>query len=221
MRRPASDERFAAAAAVGRTVAGSLMPGPRRTALLAWVVAIAFLLFGSRELITQGVPAIGQLAPLPSSAADLMRSFGAGWRSIGLGTTAAAPTAFALVGLGAIPVFGQIGLLHTLLTLLPLLIGLIGIWRLTATIGGVRARIASLVAYAAIPLPYNALSNGRWDGLIAYAVMPWVVAASGVRRAGSLRSLGPSAPGGSQRCWASASSSPSRSPSSPSSSSSS
>ena len=50
MRRPASDERFAAAAAVGRTVAGSLMPGPRRTALLAWVVAIAFLLFGSREL---------------------------------------------------------------------------------------------------------------------------------------------------------------------------
>ncbi len=176
MRRPASDERFAAAAAVGRTVAGSLMPGPRRTALLAWVVAIAFLLFGSRELITQGVPAIGQLAPLPSSAADLMRSFGAGWRSIGLGTTAAAPTAFALVGLGAIPVFGQIGLLHTLLTLLPLLIGLIGIWRLTATIGGVRARIASLVAYAAIPLPYNALSNGRWDGLIAYAVMPWVVA---------------------------------------------
>ena len=176
MRRPASDERFAAAAAVGRTVAGSLMPGPRRTALLAWVVAIAFLLFGSRELITQGVPAIGQLAPLPSSATDLMRSFGAGWRSIGLGTTAAAPTAFALVGLGAIPVFGQTGLLHTLLALLPLLIGLIGMWRLTATIGGVRARIASLVAYTAIPLPYNALSNGRWDGLIAYAVMPWVVA---------------------------------------------
>jgi GT2 family glycosyltransferase len=175
MRRPASEERFAAAAAVGRSVAETLMPGPRRTALFAWVVAIAFLLFGSRELITHGVPAIGQLAPLPSSATDLLRSFGAGWRSIGMGTTAPVPSAFALVGLGAIPLFGQMGLVHTLLALLPLLIGLIGIWRLTEPIDVVRARIASLIAYAAIPLPYNALSNGRWDGLIAYAVMPWVL----------------------------------------------
>ena len=221
MRRPASDERFAAAAAVGRTVAGSLMPGPRRTALLAWVVAIAFLLFGSRELITQGVPAIGQLAPLPSSATDLMRSFGAGWRSIGLGTTAAAPTAFALVGLGAIPVFGQTGLLHTLLALLPLLIGLIGIWRLTATDrrGAGPHRVARRVRghpaavqraqQRALGRPRRVCRDAlggraRWRG-----------------RAGSLRSLGPNARRGSQRCWASASSSPSRSPSSPSSSSSS
>ncbi|HMK10366.1 MAG TPA: glycosyltransferase [Acidimicrobiales bacterium] len=176
LRRPAGEERFAAAAAVGRSVAGSLAPGPRRTAILAWVVALVFLVFGSRELITHGVPAIGQLAPLPSSATDLARSFTAGWRAVGLGTVAAAPTAFALIALASIPVLGQMALLHTLLTLLPLLIGLIGMWRLTAPLDGVRGRVASLVAYAAIPLPYNALSNGRWDGLVAYAVMPWVLA---------------------------------------------
>ncbi len=175
LRRPASEERFATAAAVGRTVAGSLAPGPKRTAILAWAVAIAFLLLGSRELIAHGVPAIHQLAPLPSSPTDLLRTFGSGWREVGLGTTSAAPTAFGLIALGAVPVFAQMALLHTLLALLPLLIGLIGMWRLTAPIDSVRARIASLVAYAAIPLPYNALSNGRWDGLVAYAVMPWVL----------------------------------------------
>ena len=97
MRRPASEERFAAAAAVGRSVADTLAPGPRRTALMAWVVAVAFLLIGSRQLLAHGVPAIGQLAPLPSSASDLVRTFGAGWRMVGMGTTAAAPTAFALI----------------------------------------------------------------------------------------------------------------------------
>ena len=94
---------------------------------------------------------------------------------VGMGTTAAAPTAFALISLGAIPALGHMALLHTLLALLPLLIGLIGMWRLTQPLASVRPRIASLVAYAAIPLPYNALSNGRLDGLVAYAVMPWVV----------------------------------------------
>ena len=175
MRRPASEERFAATAAVGRSVADTLAPGPRRTALMAWVVAAAFLLIGSRQLLAHGVPAIGQLAPLPSSASDLMRTFGSGWRMVGMGTTAAAPTAFALISLGAIPALGHMALLHTLLALLPLLIGLIGMWRLTQPLASVRPRIASLVAYAAIPLPYNTLSNGRLDGLVAYAVMPWVV----------------------------------------------
>ncbi len=189
LRRPASEERFAAAAAVGRSVAETLMPGPRRSALFAWAIAIAFLLVGSRELIAHGVPAIGQLAPLPSSATDLARSFGAGWRAVGLGTAAAAPTAFALIALGAIPVFGHMALLHTLLALLPLLLGLIGMWRLTLPISSVRARIASLVAYAAIPLPYNALSNGRWDGLVAYAVMPWVL--SRLARASGLAPYAP------------------------------
>ena len=170
-----SDERFAAAAAVGRSVADTLAAGPQRTALLAWAAVVAFLIVGGRELITDGVPAIGQLAPLPDSATDLFRTFTSGWRTIGLGTTAAAPTAFAGVAFAGIALFGQMGLLHTLLALLPMLIGLIGMWRLTAPIGSVRPRIASLVVYAAVPLPYNAISNGRWDGLVAYAALPWVL----------------------------------------------
>jgi GT2 family glycosyltransferase len=175
LRRRASDERFAAAAAVGRSVADTLAAGPQRTALLAWAAVVAFLIVGGRELITDGVPAIGQLAPLPDSATDLFQTFTSGWRTIGLGTTAAAPTAFAGIAFAGIALFGQMGLLHTLLALLPMLIGLIGMWRLTAPIGSVRPRIASLVVYAAVPLPYNAISNGRWDGLVAYAALPWVL----------------------------------------------
>ncbi len=175
LRRRASDERFAAAAAVGRSVADTLAAGPQRTALLAWAAVAAFLIVGGRELITGGVPAIGQLAPLPDSATDLFQTFTSGWRTIGLGTTEAAPTAFAGIAGAGIALFGQMGLLHTLLALLPMLIGLIGMWRLTAPIGSVRPRIASLVVYAAVPLPYNAISNGRWDGLVAYAALPWVL----------------------------------------------
>jgi hypothetical protein len=175
LRRPASDERFAAAAAVGRSVADTLAAGPQRTALLAWAAVVVFLIVGGRELITDGVPAIGQLAPLPDSASDLWNTFTSGWRSIGLGSTVAAPTAFAGIAIAGFALFGQMGLLHTLLALLPMLIGLVGMWRLTAPIGSVRPRIASLVVYAAVPLPYNAISSGRWDGLVAYAALPWVL----------------------------------------------
>jgi hypothetical protein len=31
--------------------------------------------------------------------------------------------------------------------------------------------------YAAIPLPYDALANGRWGGVIAWSITPWLVAA--------------------------------------------
>jgi hypothetical protein len=39
--------------------------------------------------------------------------------------------------------------------------------------------VVALVAYAVVPLAYNALALGHWDGLLAYAAAPWVVAIIG------------------------------------------
>ncbi|HEV3225621.1 MAG TPA: hypothetical protein VGZ52_02260, partial [Acidimicrobiales bacterium] len=37
------------------------------------------------------------------------------------------------------------------------------------------ARLAGLVTYLAIPLPYDAIARGRWGGLLMWAAAPWIV----------------------------------------------
>ena len=56
-----------------------------------------------------------------------------------------------------------------------LVIGYLGIWRLAGLFPTARARIAALVVYAAVPLPSQLLSSGRWGALACYATAPWVV----------------------------------------------
>jgi hypothetical protein len=41
--------------------------------------------------------------------------------------------------------------------------------------GSSRARLVAVVAYAAVPLPYDALARGRMSGLVGYAVAPWLL----------------------------------------------
>jgi hypothetical protein len=49
-------------------------------------------------------------------------------------------------------------------------------WMLARPLGSARVRVAALVAYLAVPLPYNAIAEGRWTGLVAYGAMPWLLA---------------------------------------------
>ena len=132
------------------------------------------LLVGSRHLITRGIPAVGQLGPFPG-AWSLLRSFFSGWNQAGLGSEAPAPTAFGLLGVAGFLLGGSTGLLRTLLVVGSLPVGAIGAARLAAPLGSQRARLAALVVYVAIPLPYNALAGGRLSGVLAYAVAPWVL----------------------------------------------
>ena len=67
------------------------------------------------------------------------------------------------------------GLLHTVGVLGLLVVGYLGIWRLATLFPTARARIAALVVYAAVPLPSQLLSSGRWGALACYAAAPWVV----------------------------------------------
>jgi hypothetical protein len=47
-----------------------------------------------------------------------------------------------------------------------------------------RARVVAVIAYLGLPLPYGSLGAGRWDGLVAYAVFPFI--ALWLARAGAL-----------------------------------
>jgi hypothetical protein len=51
----------------------------------------------------------------------------------------------------------------------------VGAYRLLAPAGSKRAQVAAAVAYAAVPLPYDSLSAGRWTALGAYAAAPWML----------------------------------------------
>lgn len=146
-----------------------------RIQLAVWG-ALAFVLFvGSRHLLAGGLPAVGELAPFPENPGPLLASYLSGWRTTGLGAEAAAPPAFALLGIAGTVLLGAMGLLQKLLVLGPIVLGLIGMHHLAKPFG-LRPRLVAAAVYAALPLPYDALARGRWSGLIAYGLTPWIVA---------------------------------------------
>ena len=66
----------------------SALLGPGGISLLVSAVVLGF---GSRHLLTRGLPAVGRLQPLPADPLDLVRAWWHGWRPIGTGVSAAAP----------------------------------------------------------------------------------------------------------------------------------
>ncbi|MDP1795625.1 MAG: hypothetical protein Q8K63_15920, partial [Acidimicrobiales bacterium] len=151
-----------------REVAGS------RSALIVWGALFLVLLTGTRDLLFGNLPAIGQFSPAPG-VGSLFRQFFSGWRTSGLGAESPAPPAFAFLGVSGAVLLGSIGLAQKVLVLALVPIGFAGAYRLARSLDVPRAGIVALATYAAVPLPYAAISRGRWDGLIAYAVAPWIL----------------------------------------------
>lgn len=172
----AAEERTLGVGAAGREFAGSMTAAGLRQTLVVWAVLAAVLVFGSRGLLTGRFPAIGQFLPFPDSPFTLLREFVSGWRSSGLGGEAPAPPAFGILGVAGVLLAGAMGVLQRVAILGMLPVALVGMHRLTGPLGSWRVRLAGVVLYAAIPLPYDALARGRWSGLIAYAAAPWILA---------------------------------------------
>lgn len=164
----------------------------------AWVVVLALLVLGSRQVATTAFPAVGQLSPWPAWT-TLLGHFASGWRSTGLGASAPGPLAFALMGVAGMVVFGHMGFLQHLAVLGTLPLGALGAWSLAKPLGS-WGRVVTMVTYAVVPLPYGALGLGRWDVLVAYAAAPWVLrllaGATGIEPYGPARGAGRSAGAG-------------------------
>ncbi|MCU1400890.1 MAG: hypothetical protein JWN62_3999 [Acidimicrobiales bacterium] len=143
--------------------------------IAAWTSIVVLAVIGSRQFILHGVPDVGELSRFPNSARTLLGDYWSGWWGHGLGRTVATPTGIGLIGLAGLVSLGHLGLLHTLAVLAWLPFGYYGAWRLMSIFPSSRARIIGLVAFAAVPLPYNALAAGRWGVVAAYGALPWVV----------------------------------------------
>lgn len=167
------EERARLAERVGRDAGEALRA--LRVPLLVGTVVFAILLTGSRNLLGGPLPVVGELAPFPDKVVDVFRPFVSGWRTTGLGSESPAPTAFALLGVAGTVLLGGMGLLQKLLVLGMIPLGAVGAYRLVRPLGSTRVRLAAMAVYLAIPLPYNALSHGRWSGLLLYGAAPWIM----------------------------------------------
>lgn len=172
-----------------RNLTEYLRSGPQRSTVVASVLIALVLIVGSRHLITRPLPAIGELAPFPDSPFDLLREWASGWRTAGLGSEDAAPTAYGMLGGLGVLFLGAMGVLQKVLVLGLIPLGLLGAWRLLRASGSAAGRTAALVAYASVPIPYNALAEGHWRTLGVYAAAPWVL--DRLARASGLAPFGP------------------------------
>ncbi len=141
------------------------------------VAVAALLIIGSRSILSDPFPLIGQFPSLNGGVASWWHEW---WTGAGPG--ALASSAFAAPGLlfmalvGVIS-FGSANVAVHLLVLVPLALGPLGVYLATRQFGSLKGRVAATVLYAALPIPYNAMSQGHWSGLVAYAAAPWVISA--------------------------------------------
>ena len=142
--------------------------------MFAWICVLAAALFGSRKILG-GIPEFGEFLRFPVSPRAMLTDYRSGWWGHGLGATTSVPTGVALTAMSSVATLFHMGLLRTISVLGLLLVGYLGIWRLAGLFPTARARIAALVVYAAVPLPSQLLSIGRWGALACYATAPWVV----------------------------------------------
>jgi hypothetical protein len=131
------------------------------------------VVIGSRSLLTGSLPSVGQFVPFPSWSSTFAQ-FGTGWHPSGVGSTAPAPPAFALVGALGTLLIAAMGLTQKVLIFACIPLGAWGMVRLVRPFGSQRASLVAGIVYLAVPVPYNALALGRLGTLAMYAGAPWV-----------------------------------------------
>ena len=145
---------------------------PATLGLLAFLLVV---IVGSRDFFSSGVPAVGSFVPWPG-VQTLAASFTSAWRYTGLGSTAAAPPALALmVGLGTV-LLGGVGLALTLVVVVAIPVGAYGALRLARHVGAdTTGAVVAALAYGVNPVPRNAIAAGRLGPLVLYALAPHLV----------------------------------------------
>lgn len=144
--------------------------------LLLAILLVFILVFGTRGLLGPPLPQIGRLPDTSGGWGEIWRSWWSAWQPGGLGAPGAASPAMALLGVMATVLFGAVGTLQHVVVLGPLLIGPIGAYRAARHWSSRRGQVVAAAFYAVVPVSYNALALGHWDGLIVYAAAPWILA---------------------------------------------
>ncbi len=159
----------------GRSFLEGVRSGRRWPAFLTGFSLIGVSLFGSRSIVFGRLATFGRFVPFPDSPRTYLREFMSDWRPQGLGRVGAAPTGLGLTGLFGVASFGHMGLARTLTVLVPLILGPVGVWHLLRPAGSLRGRVAGVSAYVLVPLATNAVTAGRWTGVLAYGAFPYLI----------------------------------------------
>lgn len=155
--------------------------------VLAWVAIIVAVLVGSRHLFTDGVPVVGEFLPFDESPARMLDGYLSAWNPQELGSRASMPTAIALISIASVTTLFQMGLLHTVSIIGLLLVGAVGMWRLSRAFSSTRSRVVATSVYLVVPLPTQLMSMGRWGALAVFAALPWSIDA--MRRVAGLEAM--------------------------------
>ena len=145
----------------------------RSQAALVLVVIVLWLI-GSRNLVVTHLPLIGRLAPLDSWSM-MWRHFFASWSPNGVGTGSPGMPGYAVLAFAGTFVLGRMGILPRLMLIFAIPIGAIGISRLLKGRVSNRARVIASIAYMALPLGLDMISQGRIDVLLVVAGLPFIV----------------------------------------------
>ncbi len=157
-RRSLLDERQR----VGSTVAAFL-------GLAALIIAL-----GTWDLIGEPPVVVGSNPILPESK-DLLTQWWTGYRNTGLGTQAASPLSFLVLGLLGLVFSWSPATLHWLLLIGPLVLGTVGAFRLVRPLGGPRSAAVAAAIAVANPLTAEAFAAARWEALVVWAFAPFLL----------------------------------------------
>lgn len=140
----------------------------------AAVVAI-LLIIGSRNVLAETLPLAGQLPQVGGGVGAWWHAWWSGPGTAGLAGSSFAPPGLLFMGLLGALVFGSASIAVHLLVLVPLFLGPLGAYVAARRFGSERGQLVAMALYAAVPVPYNAVSQGDWAGLVSYAVAPWLL----------------------------------------------
>ncbi len=121
----------------------------------------------------------GALPEQPSGVSDIWNTYFSGWHSIGMGTSAAAPTWLAIIAVLATPFFGSLKLFFTILFLFaPLLIAGSGYLLMRRLSDNRWLTVGASLLYAISPVSISAINAGRLSTVVLLILFPLFINSS-------------------------------------------
>ena len=121
----------------------------------------------------------GALPEQPAGVSDIWNTYFSGWHSIGMGTSAAAPTWLAIVAVLATPFFGSLKLFVAILFIFaPLFIAGSGYLLLRQLTNNRWLTVGASLLYAISPVAISAVNSGRLSTVMVLILLPLFVSSS-------------------------------------------
>ena len=121
----------------------------------------------------------GALPEQPAGVSDIWNTYFSGWHSIGMGTSAAAPTWLAIVAVLATPFFGSLKLFVAILFIFaPLFIAGSGYLLLRQLTNNRWLTVGASLLYAISPVAISAVNSGRLSTVMVLILLPLFISSS-------------------------------------------